>query len=125
MGKKLTNKQEKFCHEYLIDLNAKQAAIRAGYSKSTSGEMGYENLNKPQIADFISKLQLEIQDRTLVTVDFVINGIKDIAQDGEQENNRLKAFDLLGKHLGLYELDNKLEIKAEVTHKTLDDFYTE
>ncbi len=120
---KLRKKQEKFCNEYLIDLNATQAAIRAGYSKATAGEMGYENLKKPHIADFISKLQSEIQDRTLVTVDFVINGIKDIAKDGEQENNRLKAFDLLGKHLGVYELDNKLDINAEVTHKTIDNFY--
>ncbi len=118
---KLRKKQEKFCNEYLIDLNATQAAIRAGYSKATAGEMGYENLKKPHIADFISKLQSEIQDRTLVTVDFVINGIKDIAKDGEQENNRLKAFDLLGKHLGVYELDNKLDITTKVIDPFSDD----
>lgn len=105
MGK-LRKKQEKFCHEYLIDLNATQAAIRAGYSKHTAKEMGYEHLTKPHIQDFISELQAETRDRTLVTVDFVINGIKDIAEDGEQENNRLKAFDMLGKHLGVYEIDN-------------------
>ncbi len=103
---KLRKKQEKFCHEYLIDLNATQAAIRAGYSKHTAKEMGYEHLTKPHIQDFISELQAETRDRTLVTVDFVINGIKDIAEDGEQENNRLKAFDMLGKHLGVYEIDN-------------------
>ncbi len=105
MGK-LRKKQEKFCHEYVIDLNATQAAIRAGYSKHTAKEMGYEHLTKPHIQDFISELQAETRDRTLVTVDFVINGIKDIAEDGEQENNRLKAFDMLGKHLGVYEIDN-------------------
>ena len=52
---KLTPKQELFCKEYLIDLNAKQAAIRAGYSPKTAGEQGYENLNKPHLQAYITK----------------------------------------------------------------------
>ena len=51
---KLTPKQSRFVDEYLIDLNATQAAIRAGYSENCASETGYENLRKPQI-------QVEIQ----------------------------------------------------------------
>ncbi|NTW71381.1 MAG: terminase small subunit [Eubacteriaceae bacterium] len=46
--KKLTQKQKRFCDEYLIDLNAIQASIRAGYSVKTAGQIGDENLKKPE-----------------------------------------------------------------------------
>jgi phage terminase small subunit len=46
---KLTEKQEQFCQEYVIDFNATQAAIRVGYSEKTAKEIGYENLTKPHI----------------------------------------------------------------------------
>ena len=52
---KTTEKQKKFCLEYLKDLNATQAAIRAGFSKKTASEIGYEYLRKPQIKIFIDK----------------------------------------------------------------------
>jgi len=55
MAEKLTAKQEKFCHEYLIDLNATQSAIRAGYSEDTAHSIGWENLRKPEIK---ARLQL-------------------------------------------------------------------
>ncbi|WP_149866388.1 terminase small subunit, partial [Tropicimonas marinistellae] len=45
---KLTAKQQRFVEEYLTDLNATQAAIRAGYSQQTASEVGYENLREPQ-----------------------------------------------------------------------------
>lgn len=54
---KLTDKQERFCREYIIDLNATQAAIRAGYSKRASGSIGFENLKKPEIESYISSLR--------------------------------------------------------------------
>ena len=46
---KLTPKQARFCEEYLVDLNATQAAIRAGYSVESAGSIGSENLTKPEI----------------------------------------------------------------------------
>ena len=110
---KLTDKQKRFCDEYLIDLNATQAAIRAGYSEKTANRIASENLSKLVIQEYIKEKQEEIADRNAVTVDFVINGIKDIAVQGEHENNRLKAFDMLGKHLGIYERDNKLTVDSK------------
>lgn len=52
---KLTTKQQRFIEEYTVDWNATQAAIRAGYSKKTASETGYENLRKPQIAEAIAE----------------------------------------------------------------------
>ena len=49
----MTEKQKKFCIEYLKDLNATQAAVRAGYSKDTAKEIGCENLTKPNIKKYI------------------------------------------------------------------------
>lgn len=65
-------KQRTFCEEYLIDLNATQAAIRAGYSEKTASEIGYENLRKPQIVEHITKLQQERSERTQITADSVL-----------------------------------------------------
>ncbi len=50
---KMTAKQQRFCDEYLIDLNATQAAIRAGYSENTARQIGTENLSKPSIREYI------------------------------------------------------------------------
>ena len=55
----LTAKQQRFCDEYLIDLNATQAAIRAGYSKKTAAVIATENLRKPNIAEYIEKRMAE------------------------------------------------------------------
>lgn len=63
--KKLTAKQQRFCDEYLIDLNATQAAIRAGYSKKTAYSIGNENLKKPEISEYIEKRMAE-KEATLI-----------------------------------------------------------
>lgn len=68
----LTAKQQCFVEEYIVDLNATQAAIRAGYSKSTAAEIGFENLRKPQIAEAIAKLQADRSSRTQITADRVL-----------------------------------------------------
>lgn len=52
---KLTEKQKKFANEYLVDFNATQAAIRAGYSEKTAYSIGWENLRKPEISEYIKK----------------------------------------------------------------------
>ena len=69
---KLTPKQERFVQEYMVDLNALQAAIRAGYSKDTAGVIGHENLKKPYIQAAIARARQEQQQRTQVTADSVV-----------------------------------------------------
>lgn len=132
MSKPLTAKQEQFCLEYMIDLNATQAAIRAGYSAKTADVIGCENLVKPNIAKRIEELQVERTERTTVDADFVLNGLKELNQicmgqkevtytvDGVQESMRVfeqsgaaRSFELIGKHLGMF-IERK-EITGEVS----------
>lgn len=68
----LTAKMKIFCEEYIVDLNATQAAIRAGYSEKTAYSVGHENLNKPEIAEYIQKLMQERSKRTEITADRVL-----------------------------------------------------
>jgi len=65
--KELTGKQKKFCEEYIFDFNASRAARAAGYSESTSGEMGYENLRKPEIQAYIDELQEDLSKISGIT----------------------------------------------------------
>lgn len=76
---KLTAKQKRFIEEYLIDLNATQAAIRAGYSPHTAGAIGHENLNKPEIRARIDKALAERSKRTGINADRVVRELARIA----------------------------------------------
>jgi len=76
---KLTSKQKRFVEEYLIDLNATQAAIRAGYSTQTAKEIGCENLTKPNIQAAIDKAMAERSKRTGVNADRVVIELAKIA----------------------------------------------
>uniref|UniRef100_UPI003FEFD370 terminase small subunit n=1 Tax=Lachnospira sp. TaxID=2049031 RepID=UPI003FEFD370 len=75
----LTDKQKRFCDEYLIDLNATQAAIRAGYSEKTAYRTGADNLRKPQIEEYIAKRQKELSRSTEITQERVIKELALIA----------------------------------------------
>ena len=69
---KPTAKQRRFCEEYLKDLNATQAAIRAGYSKKTAQEIGSENLSKPLVQEYIQKHMNKRSERTQIDADWVL-----------------------------------------------------
>lgn len=122
----MTDKQKRFCDEYLIDLNATQAAIRAGYSKKTAKVTGYENLTKPYIKKYINermaakeKELIADQDEVLKyltsvlrgesqSTEIVVEGTGDGCSEARtimkepSEKDRLKAAELLGKRYGLY-----------------------
>jgi len=68
----LTPKQARFVEEYLVDLNAKQAAIRAGYSVRTAAVIGCENLIKPDIATAIAEQQAARSERLEISADRVV-----------------------------------------------------
>lgn len=76
--KPLTDKQARFVDEYLIDLNATQAAIRAGYSQKTARSSGHENLTKPDILDAITVRQKERRDRLQFDADKVLQRLIEI-----------------------------------------------
>lgn len=69
---KLTAKQQRFCDEYLIDLNATQAAIRAGYSVKTAAVIATENLKKPNVSEYIAKRMSEKEDALVAKQDEVM-----------------------------------------------------
>lgn len=144
MARKLTDKQQRFVDEYLIDLNATQAAIRAGYSVKTANEQGSQNLAKLNIQQVIAEKMAERSRRTGVNQDRVVlelakiafvkltdiidekGKIKDTATEDdlaclegykykysdtdsgysvEREvklSSKMKALELLGKHLGMW-----------------------
>ena len=108
---KLTPKQARFIEEYLVDLNATQAAIRAGYSARAATAIGNENLTKPYIQAAIQIAQLARSERTQITVDKVLEDIELIKlnamqqeDDGKMINHAgaLKACELQGKHLKMF-----------------------
>lgn len=76
---KITKKNEVFCEEYLIDLNATQAAIRAGYSPNTAGSIGFELLKKPKIRARIDQAMAERSKRTGINADRVLRELGRIA----------------------------------------------
>ena len=76
---KLTAKQKKFVEEYLIDLNATQAAIRAGYSPETAEQIGYQQLQKTSVKNEIDKAMAERSRRTGINQDRVLRELAKIA----------------------------------------------
>lgn len=163
---KMTAKQRRFCDEYLIDLNATQAAIRAGYSEKTARKIGQENLTKPDIQEYIQKRTADRVERTEITQDMVIRELAIIAfsnaadyasviekegtdKDGNpvryitvepvltetlteaqkkalavikkgrdgfevKPYDKVRALELLGKHLGLF--TEKVELSGQVNN---------
>lgn len=140
---KLTDKQKIFCDEYIISLNATQAAIKAGYAEKTAYAIGAENLKKPKIQSYISE-RMEQKESSLIatqdevlqyltsvlrgesqTTDTVLVGIGDGYQEVQKvekkpsEKDRLKAAELLGKRYGLYtdkvsaDVDMSLDISID------------
>ena len=87
----LTDKQQRFVEEYMVDLNATQAAIRAGYSQDTAGSIGHENLKKPEIQLALQQARLEQQKRTAITADGALREAWNIATADTRELVELKT----------------------------------
>lgn len=163
---RLTEKQKRFIEEYLIDLNATQAAIRAGYSPNTAQEIGSENLSKPMVKNEIDKAIAERSRRTGINQDRVLRELAKIAfvnpsdvinfgqatvkndandddlatiasvkvkkiptEDGDIEErevklyDKLRALDLIGKHLGMFK--DKVEVSGELKSEKFCDIISQ
>ena len=148
---KLTDKQSLFCQEYLVDLNATQAAIRAGYSKKTAGVIGIQNLGKLNIQEVITKLKDKRSEKIEIDAAWVLRQAVKLHQrcmqevrpkrnkKGEQvideDDNPVfefnaqgaaKGLELAGKHVNILAFKEQIEhsgtIKLdELTDKDLDD----
>lgn len=101
----LSPKQAAFVAEYLIDLNATQAAIRAGYSEKSAARISVELLNKTQVRKAIEKAQArraEKVERTALDVLKDIQSVTREAREGGDLKTALKGLELEGKHLGMF-----------------------
>lgn len=101
---KLTPKQARFVHEYLVDLNATQAAIRAGYKPKAAAQTAAENLKKPNVQRAIQEAREAREKATMYDGNWIMAQIAKIAEDQEQAaRDRLKALELMGKRFGLWD----------------------
>jgi phage terminase small subunit len=114
---KLTDKQEMFCREYIVDLNATQAAIRAGYSKKTANQVASQNLTKLNIQERVTGLMRERTERVEIDADWVLKSAKKVfdrcmqqedvtdregGATGEwkfEHSGANKALEIIGKHV--------------------------
>lgn len=152
----MTDKQKRFVEEYLIDLNATQACIRAGYSVNNADKIGSELLGKTRVQEAVSQALAERSKRTGISADRVVNELAKIAfvkitdvvnSDGSIKRNadpddiaciesykvkdtdglngssterevklasKLKALELLGKHLGMWSDKFQVELSVPV-----------
>lgn len=83
---KLTSKQKRFCEEYIIDCNATQAAIRAGYSERTAKSIGQENLTKPDLKKYIAELMDEVKSNTIAEATEVMEYLTSVMRREYKEN---------------------------------------
>lgn len=141
MSHNLNPKQSRFVQEYLVDLNATQAAIRAGYSDKTAKAIGHENLTKPNIAAAVAAAQEAVAERLEITQDWVLRTLKTVTErcmqvspvldrkgnpvlvenaDGDtvpafvfNAMGATKATELLGKHIGMFK--DKIELSGGLT----------
>ncbi len=105
MDSALTAKQQRFVEEYLVDLNATQAAIRAGYSEKTAQAIGSENLTKPLIAEAIAEARALKSEELSIAAKDVLKGLLLEARregDGATHSARVTAWTRIGEHLGLF-----------------------
>jgi len=98
MTEKLTDRQAAFCREYLIDLNATQAAIRAGYSKKTAQEIGAQNLSKLIIQQKIASLNQPRLEKAEIDADYVLRQAVKLhelcMQDSKLASSAVKSLEL-------------------------------
>lgn len=125
---KLTAKQQRFCDEYLIDLNATQAAIRAGYSKKTANEQGARLLVNVSIQKKISELQKEREKRTEITQDSVLHELALIAFAKASDYARVVEKDAMvevdGNMVPVLDVDGN-QVKYRTVEPILTDELTE
>ena len=143
----ITNKQARFCEEYLIDCNATQAAIRAGYSQKTAKQLGKQLLNNPKVKKYIDEQLKLVENKKIAEAREILeyltavmrgeslseivvtvgvgDGISEIQRIAKapDEKERLKAAELLGKRFGLFTDKCELSGTARVLIDPPEDWF--
>jgi phage terminase small subunit len=128
-SKKLTERQIRFCEEYITHLNAREAAVAAGYSPTSAKTRGHNLLRHPLVQELIQKKMHQRSIRTQITADSVLTSIQETIEKLEMDRLKnaamiFKGNELLGKHLKLFtdrlEISGKLSLEALVAESTKD-----
>jgi len=101
----LTAKQQRFCEEYLKDLNASRAALRAGYKTANPNRVGYELMQKEGVRFALDGLMADRAEKVKVDANFVIQKVLKSLERAESKENEtavLRAAELLARHLGMF-----------------------
>jgi len=101
----LSEKQRRFCEEFLVDLNATQAVVRAGYNTKYPNRIAFQLMENPAIRIAIDALRMERDKNTDVTKDFVLQKMVKLLRAAEEAGNlnaALRAVELLAKHKGMF-----------------------
>jgi len=135
----MTPKQKRFADEYIISTNATQAAIKAGYSENTAKVIGYENLQRPEIREYIDKRMKQHEQKQIASQEEVLMYLTSLIRGNETEQtlimngeygqeitdievsakDRIKAAELLGKRWGTW--TEKVDITADLAVTFVDD----
>ncbi len=135
----MKEKQKRFCEEYLVDCNATQAAIRAGYSKKTARAVGQRLLTNVDIKKYIDQQLQKLKNEKIADAQEVLEyltavmrgeqkeqvalftgeGVQDLVQKDVSAKDRLKAAELIGKRYALF--TEKVELQGETTIQIVDD----
>ena len=127
----MTGKQKRFCDEYLIDCNATQAAVRAGYSPKTAKQTGCENLAKPDLKAYIDERLEEMHNEKTADAQEVLEYLTSVMRGEHQEQvlkligdgvhtisdidvgakDRIKAAELIGKRYGMFKDGLAVEVE--------------
>lgn len=142
-GMLVKEKQKRFCEEYLVDCNATQAAIRAGYSKKTARAVGQRLLTNVDIKKYIEQQLQKLKNEKIADAQEVLEyltsvmrgeqkeqvalltgeGVQKLVQKDISAKDRIKAAELIGKRYGLF--TEKVELQGETTVQIVDDIPVE
>lgn len=137
-GLPMTAKQNRFCNEYLIDCNATQAAIRAGYSAKTAYSVGQRMLKNVEVKKYIDERFEKLKNDNIADTQEIMEYLTSVMRGEQKEQvplmyydkqileeksasikERLKAAELLGKRYGLF--TDKLEVEGSTMVQIVDD----
>lgn len=123
----MTPKQQTFVNEYLVDLNATKAAIRAGYSEKTANEQGARLLANVSVSTAIQQAQEERAEKLGRSAEDVLRDIQSLTKEARENGDlktALKGLELEGKHLGMFkdkfDLTSSTEIEKTITLRWQD-----
>ena len=115
-GDTLTPQQEQFCQEFIKDLNALRAAVRAGYGEQHAKKNAWQIVRNPNVSARIAELKAEQTKRTKIEADDILRRLVRIAEKTEQEgdyNAAIRSLELLGKHQAMWTEKNITEMNVQ------------